>query len=369
MFKFYFINIVIVRLCSLLILHIANAMKFLAHIFSVFILVSCGGGGIASSSTTPIQSACVLIDTDYDIDDMMAIPLVIGNKYVAGIITSEGFTLPTMSASALRQQIPQAGQRNIPIIVGANFSGGGHRDISEWGWIPYYRNAMNRINDLLPEPVTAAPENPNYVQDVVNATSSCANVSLLVIGTFSSFVNYSPVIKSKISSVIIMGRPLYPSRFNNDGSLNYSFNCEYDLAACEAAFTQLQTLNPAWVDVPRPPSSDPQYRPSREMVNALVFAGLPNALNRALMNNLHTWDYEEMMIINGGPGGNSLMWDQSAALYMAYPEAYSQKFADGQSGSFWTPQNGAYWTPDKVTPSRLNQLWTEATNKAVNFFQ
>jgi hypothetical protein len=228
---------------------------------------------------------------------------------------------------------------------------------------------MNRINDLLPEPVTEAPENPNYVQDVVNATSSCANVSVLVIGTFSSFVNYSPAIKSKISSVIIMGRPLYPSRFNNDGSLNYSFNCEYDLAACEAAFTQLQTLNPAWVDVPRPPSSDPQYRPSREMVNALVLAGLPNALNRALMSNLHTWDYEEMKIINGGPGGNSLMWDQSAALYMVYPEAYSQKFADGQSGSFWTPENGAYWTPDKVTPSRLNQLWTEATNKAINFFQ
>jgi hypothetical protein len=54
---------------------------------------------------------------------------------------------------------------------------------------------------------------------------------------------------------------------------------------------------------------------------------------------------------------------------MVYPEAYSQKFADGQSGSFWTPENGAYWTPDNVTPSQLNQLWTEATNKAVNFFQ
>lgn len=334
-------------------------MKFLALILSAFLLVSCGGGG-SSTPTATTQSACVLIDTDYDIDDMMAIPLVIGNRYVAGIITSEGYTYPTMSASALRQQIPQAGQRNIPIIVGASYSGGGHRDISDWGWIPYYRDAMNRINDLLPQPVTAAPENPAYVQDVVNATSPCSTVSVLVIGTFSSFVNYSPAIQSKISSVIIMGRPLYPSRYKN-GQLDYSFNCEYDLPACETAFTQLQTLNPTWVDVPRPPSSEPQYRPSLAMVNGLASTGLPNALYQALMSNLHTWDYDQMQPANGGPGGNSLMWDQSAALFMVYPEAYSQKFADGGGG--------AYMTPDKVTPEQLNELWTRATNKAVNFYQ
>jgi inosine-uridine nucleoside N-ribohydrolase len=338
----------------------AILMRLLSVVFALA-LISCGGGDGSSTSTAPSQLACVLVDTDYDIDDMMAIPLVIGNKYVAGIITSEGYTYPTMSASALRQQIPQAGQRNIPIIVGSSYSGGGHRDISNWNWIPYYRDAMNRINDLLPQPVTAAPDNPNYVQDVTNATSPCSSVTVLIIGTFSSFVNYSPAIQSKISSVVIMGRPLYPSRYNTDGSLNYSFNCEYDLAACEMAFTQLQTLNPTWVDVPRPPKTEPQYRPSLTMVNALGSMGLPNSLYQALMSNLHTWDYEQMQPENGGPGGNSLMWDQSAALYMVYPEAFSQKFADGGGG--------AYWTPDKVTPEQLNQLWTNATNKAVNFYQ
>lgn len=336
-------------------------MRLIALIFPLFFLVSCGGGGDSASLPAPTQSACVLIDTDYDIDDMMAIPLVIGNKYVAGIITSEGYTYPTMSASALRQQIPQAGQRNIPIIVGASYSGGGHRDIAAWPWIPYYRDAMNRINDLLPQPVNPAPENPSYVQDVIAATSPCASVSVLVIGTFSSFVNYSPAIQSKISNVVIMGRPLYPSRYNKDGSLNYSFNCEYDLATCETAFTQLQKLNPTWVDVPRMPDGDPQYRPSLAMVNALVPQGLPYALQQALMSNLHTWDYEQMKKENGGPGGNSLMWDQSAALYLVYPQVYSQKFAD--------VGGGAYWTPDLVSPDQLNDLWTKATNKSVNFFQ
>lgn len=344
-------------------------MKLLALIFSVILLASCVGRG-DTAAIRPIQASCVLIDTDYDIDDMMAIPLVIGSKYVAGIITSEGYTLPIMSASALRQQIPQAGQRNIPIIVGANFSGDGSRDTKKWPWIPYYRDAMNRVNDLLPGPVVAAPKNLNYVQDVVNATSPCDSISVLVIGTFSSFVNYSPAIKSKISSVVIMGRPLLPVRFEK-GAPKYSFNCEYDLTSCIAAFFQLQTLNPTWVDVPRPSQKDPQYRPTREMVsgpNGLVSSGLPNALKQALMSNLRTWVYEDMNG-PGGPGGNSLMWDQSAALFMVYPEAYSQKFADGQSGSSWTVENGAYWTPDKITPSQLNQRWTDATNKSVKFFQ
>jgi len=48
--------------------------------------------GANNASAQP--SSCVLIDNDYDIDDMMAIPLVIGNKYVAAIIQSEGYTFP-----------------------------------------------------------------------------------------------------------------------------------------------------------------------------------------------------------------------------------------------------------------------------------
>ena len=36
------------------------------------------------------SSACTLIDTDFDIDDMMAIPLIIGNRYIAAIIIIQG---------------------------------------------------------------------------------------------------------------------------------------------------------------------------------------------------------------------------------------------------------------------------------------
>ena len=64
------------------------------------LLLACGGGSDSSSSTA-MRSSCVLIDNDYDIDDMMARPMVIGNKYVAAIIQSEGYTLPEQSAPAI----------------------------------------------------------------------------------------------------------------------------------------------------------------------------------------------------------------------------------------------------------------------------
>jgi hypothetical protein len=69
---------------------------------------------------------------------------------------------------------------------------------------------------------------------------------------------------------------------------------------------------------------------------------------------------EQVKIENGGPGYIALMWDQSTALYLTNPEIYSQKFTSGK--------DGAYHVPDKVTPAQLNELWTNVTNKAVNFY-
>jgi hypothetical protein len=55
-----------------------------------------------SSRPSPISRSdqCVVIDNDYDIDDMMAIPLVIANRRVAAIVQTEGYTIPTQAAPA-----------------------------------------------------------------------------------------------------------------------------------------------------------------------------------------------------------------------------------------------------------------------------
>jgi len=52
----------------------------------------CASVNESQSSNSAAVNQCVLIDTDFDIDDMMAIPLVIGHKHVAAIVTSEGYT-------------------------------------------------------------------------------------------------------------------------------------------------------------------------------------------------------------------------------------------------------------------------------------
>lgn len=81
-----------------------------------------GAQSLPGALTTQGSDQCVIVDNDFDIDDMQAIPLVLGAKYVAAIVQSEGYTLPEQAApavNALVNQIPdQQGNRHIPIIVG-----------------------------------------------------------------------------------------------------------------------------------------------------------------------------------------------------------------------------------------------------------
>jgi hypothetical protein len=125
---------------------------------SLSLFISCVilfGSPLSQASDKPasgkIQNSCVLIDNDFDIDDMMAIPMIIGNKYVAAIIQSEGYTLPEHSAAAINElvnNIPdRPNQRKIPIIVGGKQSPS--PDYSQWFWVDFFRTMMNQANALL----------------------------------------------------------------------------------------------------------------------------------------------------------------------------------------------------------------------------
>lgn len=358
-------------------------------------VTSCNNGG-GSNATVVTQNSCVLIDNDYDIDDMMAIPLVIGNKYVAAIIQSEGYTYPESSTPAINQlvnNIPdQPNQRKIPIIVGASQTQS--RDISKWPWVNFFRSMMNLSNGLLESLPTPAQSNPGYQQQVVDSLASCKSVSVLIIGTYTSFINYSPLIRNKIDKVVIMGQPIGDtSRTPNRDS----FNCEYDLPACQQAMEQLKGLNTFFVDIPRfddchgtanPPSHC--YNPSYEMVagnngiDGLVNSGLPARLKQGLINNiqctsfyttpdtignpcssLSTWVPAD---VYAGPGGEMLLWDETAALFLLHPEIFSLYYPTDQSLT-----GGMHYEPTLVNESygqtiqRLRKIWTEDTNRAESF--
>ena len=380
---------------------INKKLKFLICILLSVTLFACGGGSTTSSSTA-MRSSCVLIDNDYDIDDMMAIPLVIGNKYVAAIIQSEGYTLPEQGAAAIEQLVnnlpDQPNQRKIPIIVGGKQAENGRTwPAGTWGWIPFFRTMMNVSNGLLTSVPTPAATDPAYVQKVVDSVSNCQNVSVLIIGTYTSFINYIDLIRSKVDSVVIMGQPIGDMSATQGRE---SFNCNYDLPACQTAMDKLVGLNSYFVDIPRLSICDNNpldpncYSPSYQMVagdvntSGLIGSGLPGRLKQALINSTAcSWPAGSGMpkepgticssqstwvpdVVAAGPGGEMLFWDQSAALFLLHPELFSLYYPSNNPAV-----GGKHYEPtllnnsNSETIQRLREVWTRDTNKAVNFYQ
>src|SRR5436190_16451124 len=80
------------------------------------VLVPCAPASADPGAEGANSPPCVLVDTDFDIDDLMTIPMVVGNKHVAAFVTTEGFTFPDVAAAALTHLITQPNQRAIPVI-------------------------------------------------------------------------------------------------------------------------------------------------------------------------------------------------------------------------------------------------------------
>lgn len=354
-------------------------------------LVACADRPLVPAPT----EACVVIDNDYDIDDMMALPMVVANKSVAAVVQSEGYSLPEVSAPAVARLINApsafANGRAVPVIVGSRASQ--PVDLAKWPWLTFFRNMMASSNGFLPSPPVPAQPDPEYPVKVQQTVSHCQSVSVLIVGTYSSFVNYSPMIRHKIDKVVIMGKPMARHARPRD---KQSFNCAYDLQACREAMVQLQGLSAFFVDIPRVEGCDGPapplascYSPTLDMVQGqdgqggLLDEGLPGRLKKALINDFDchavftpgmpavpgtactsrsTWVPTEVM---AGPGGKMLFWDQTAALFLLYPDlfALNTESAVNQFPGHFEPRlvNGSH----AQTIQRLRTLWTESTNRGL----
>jgi len=370
----------------------------------VAVLTRCGAGlclllvmALGACADRPVlqahNEACVVIDNDYDIDDMMAIPMVVANKQVAAIVQSEGYSLPEVSAPAVDRLINGSAAspsgRAIPVIVGSLSTQ--PVGLSRWPWLGFFRDMLAHSNGLLSSKPAPRQRQADYPAQVAQAVSHCQSVSVLILGPFSSFVNYSPRIRHQIDKVVIMGKPM-GQQATGHGKL--SFNCAYDQPACRQAMGQLQGLKSFFVDIPRvegcggpaPPVAS-CYSPTLEMVQGLEGRGglreqgLPGRLRQALINEFDctgffqsgmpvvqgttcssrsTWVPTEVM---AGPGGQMLFWDQTAALFLLYPELFAlnvQSAVDDVPGHF-EPRlfNGSH----VQTIERMGALWTDSTNR------
>lgn len=356
--------------------------------------------GTGAQSIAAADRHCVLIDNDYDIDDMMAIPLVVGNRDVAAIIQTEGYTKPEQAAGAADALVNHSGgggnHRAIAILTGGSQVGAKPPD--PWPWLPFFRAMMNRSNGLLPAPARPWPRDPNYPAAVEQAVAGCRQVTVLLTAPFTSWIHYAPRIRHKLRAVVITGRRLVDQAHPTRGN---SFNCLYDLAACRTAMGMLAGINTAFIDLPDFPDCEgttPQpghcYSPNLAMVagqrsannltsGGLRHEGLPGRLRQALINgircsslyttpstvgkpcsSLSTW---EPAAIASGPGGKMLLWDQSTALFLLEPHRFShpESRAELGHGSHHlepTLVNGSH----AETVTMLRNLWTTATNRALN---
>ncbi|MET0700175.1 MAG: nucleoside hydrolase [Mycobacterium sp.] len=312
----------------------------------------------ASVAAAAPADSCVLIDTDFDIDDLMSIPTVIGARHVAGIVTTEGYTLAPIGASAISRLVAEPGQRAIPVIVGAQ-TGVPEADIADQigSYVLDYRALMSRLNNFLPTELPPTPVTSDYVQQVVDAVAGCQQVDVLVLGTFASFVDYSPAIRDKIGRVVITGRPLEGDPELEAGE---SFNCVYDHASCAAAFhDQLPGLDHVFVDVPRSDcDTTPNkagcvgkvFGPTLAMARALGPVGLPNTLKQILLNDSDTWAIDTWE--QSGYGGRTMFWDQSTTLALLAPDLFHPVGAHLET---------------VLSPVDFQRKWTELTNLSANY--
>ena len=285
--------------------------------------------GTVSAQPSTRADACVVVDTDFDIDDLMAIPAVVGARHVAAVVTTEGFTVAGQSASAVGRLLHQPGQRPIPVIVGAGVARQEADIAATFGdFVLVFRTLMDRMNNSLPQPPPPTPSGDDYVRQLVDAVAGCTQVDVLVLGPFTSFVAYSPALRSKIGRVLVTGRPL-----EGDPELEpvESFNCGYDRASCATAFhDQLPGLDHAFVDVPRNDACDltpnragcagTVYGPTLAMVESLAPVGLPGSLRRILLDHPDSWALDTWE--HSGYGGRTMFWDQSTTLALLDPAAF-----------------------------------------------
>ncbi len=132
------------------------------------VVIALIAGALAVSSSTAawslqstVAQSCVVIDTDWDIDDLMAIPAVVVQRNVAAIVVTEGVSEPRGGAGAaatmLARPYPEA---SLPVVVGMS----SNSSVANLGWLQDLRASQLTVNGLLSEPIQVMPSSAKAVR-------------------------------------------------------------------------------------------------------------------------------------------------------------------------------------------------------------
>jgi inosine-uridine nucleoside N-ribohydrolase len=283
----------------------------------------CAGTAAAGDDHRHPQRSCLVVDTDVATDDFRAFAVLFPHTDLRAVVVTEGIASVPRGSTAIALFLA-SGQSLAPVIPGLAAA-----SPPAYDWLPGARAAAERINGFLAEsvPFAASPDRLNLA--LAAALKGCGRIDLLVLGPWSSFARYAPMLRPLIRRVVASGRPVSENNPDN-------FNCVYDQPACDQADRLLRRMRSAvWVDLPADGSS---YPPTQEMVDQLAGAGMPGLLRAALNADSSQWL-------------GTRLWDDAAALYLVAPQHFAV--------------NGAHVEP-VIDEASLRSELTEAINGAAD---
>lgn len=280
---------------------------------------------ILTANTSAIAQRCVVIDTDAALDDYRAIAVLAPAEKIAAIVVTEGIARGPEGAAAMKEFLGRAGL-SIPVLVGTTPNP--QRDYHPNEQLDDWRSNAERLNGLLSS--AQHPSSPSI--EVIDAlrpyVRECNQLTLLVIGPWTSFMRYAPELLSKVDQIIAQGRP-FPDELGGEPA---GFNCVYDKDSCMAAFDLLigrqrrtgRPLKASWVDIPNGLDVCGRAEPGMDEKGIRKFAYVPSASWARQLEQAGGLALTIAAMLRANPSGleKTSLWDDLAALYILRPDIF-----------------------------------------------
>lgn len=271
-------------------------IRRLVHACMVFglCLLCTGLGWAADNDHRHARQTCLLVDTDVATDDYRAFAVLFPNRDLRAVVVTEGISRVAKGSTAIALFLA-SGQSLAPVIPGLSAA-----TPPVYDWLPAAREAAELMNHLLGASAPFAASSDKLKLSLLAAVRGCQRLDVLVLGPWSSFIEYAPMLRPIVHRVVASGRPV-----NENNAAN--FNCVYDQTACDKAAELLKKFrHVAWVDLPADGIS---YPPTESQVTQLAEAGMPGLLRAVLNADPSQWL-------------GTRLWDDTAALYLLTPEQF-----------------------------------------------
>jgi hypothetical protein len=256
------------------------------------------------SNTLPAV-ACLVVDSDSNLDDLRAIAIIATQRRVAVVVATDGILPADEGASTLARFLAGASSRTLIIRGQSRFASS---PLPTFAWLPEVRKEAERLENELAQiiptrlPILTPATSTQLGEAVAVATRDCPTLGVLMIGPWSSFVAYQDAIRERLRFIVIQGQPPNdPADPSWDG-----VNCQFDSQACQIALQRLQGLSVSWVNLAR----NAPFPLDQSMINRLGASPLAHAL-RNVMQTDTSWK-------------NQQLWDDSAAIFIMHPNAFKR---------------------------------------------